>query len=371
MIVFVFRHLSKIARVTLQLGLLAIFFWFFGLPAIEKYQEKKVVMVESWRTTGGIPAPTLTLFANNDKINGTFQGTYKNGGFEQVCSDLKGNNTIENCINKNSNKKSDFLVDVLLGYRRQISLMSEQLVKEEFSMPREGRYHSLDFPFQMYHGTTFEDQIYLLLSHSFTYYFLLHDPHFFFGLYNPSYPMARLAAVNPNLTKNFYHYLIMTEVEELDLHEDPCNPDPDYSQQTCLKQSLSSQVGCRTRWDRWSCQDLPLCATIDQFRYIAGLQIEPNQNQLLKSLEGSILVVATLATVLMLLWPLKMHMSSLLSLRRSLMILIMQIIHMIQMIKMIKMIHMLPMIHMIQMIKMIQMIQMLQMIQIIQKVQTF
>ena len=135
-------------------------------------------------------------------------------------------------------------------------------------MPREGRYHSLDFPFQMYHGSTGQDTIYLLLSHSFTYYFLLHDPHFFFGLYNPSYPMARLAAVNPNLTKNFYHYLIMTEVEELDLHEDPCNPDPDYSHQTCLKQSLSSQVGCRTRWDRWSRQDLPLCATIDQFRYI-------------------------------------------------------------------------------------------------------
>ena len=168
-IVFVFCHLSKIARVTLQLGLLAIFFWFFGLPAIEKYQEKKVVMVESWRTTGGIPAPTLTLFAENDDKNGTFQGTYKNGGFEQVCSILKGSNTIENCIDKNSNKKSDFLGDVLIGFRRQISLMSEQHVKNEFSRPTYGKYYSLDLNFQMY--STFEDQICLLLSHSYQYYF--------------------------------------------------------------------------------------------------------------------------------------------------------------------------------------------------------
>lgn len=260
------RYVSKVARTALQLALLVIFFWFFGLPAIEKYQERKVMVVESWRSNWGMQAPVVTIFANNE-LNGTSLGTYKNGSFEQVCGSLKGNNTIENCIYKNSNKKSDFLVDVLLGYRRQISLMSEQNVKEEFSRPREGRYHSLDLNVQM--CSTFEDQIYLLLSHSFTYYFLLHDPNFFFGFYNPSYPMARLAAVNPNFTKNVYHYLIMTEVAELDLLEDPCNPDPDYSHQTCLKQSLSSQVGCRTRWDRWSRQDLPLCATIDQFRYIS------------------------------------------------------------------------------------------------------
>ena len=45
---------------------------------------------------------------------------------------------------------------------------------------------------------------------------------------------------------------------------------------------------------------------------IAELQIKPNQNHLLKNLEGSIFawlvgcLVITLATVLMLLWPLKM-----------------------------------------------------------------
>ena len=50
---------------------------------------------------------------------------------------------------------------------------------------------------------------------------------------------------------------------------------------------------------------------IETNKCIAELQIEPNQNHLLKNLEGSIfawllLLFVTLTTVLMLLWPLKM-----------------------------------------------------------------
>ena len=143
--------------------------------------------------------------------------------------------------------------------------MSEQHIKEEFTRPLYGKYYSLDFTFKI--SSSFQqDQIYFLLSQKFTYYFLLHDPNFFLGSYNPHYPMARVAAVNPNLTMNYYRYLTMTVVEELDLPEDPCNLDPDYNYETCLKQSLSRQVGCRTRWDRWSTLDIPLCKGIQQFR---------------------------------------------------------------------------------------------------------
>ena len=233
-------HLSKLklARNVLQLVLLATFFWFFGLPALEKYQERKVIVVESWKSDGGILAPGVTIFAYNNESNGTFHGSYKNGSFEQVCSSIKGNDTMENCIDKNSNTKSDFLVNILQGLKRQKSLMSEQHIKVEFSRPIYGKYHSLDLPLQM-SSNFFEDQVFLLLSHHFTYYFLIHDPNFFFGFYNPSFPMVREAAVNPNLTMNYYHFLIVTEVKELDVPEDLCQPDLDYSYQTCFKQSLS------------------------------------------------------------------------------------------------------------------------------------
>ena len=163
---YLFCNLYKFARVTLQLALLCIFFWFFGLPAITKYQEETVVVVESLRPTDGIPSPTVTIFANNDDLNGVHQGTYKNGGFEQVCSNLKRNNTIDDCIDKNSNEKSDFLVDILLGYKRPRSLMSVQNVNDEFTRPLYGRYHSLDFTFQI--CSRKQDQIFFILSNKFT-----------------------------------------------------------------------------------------------------------------------------------------------------------------------------------------------------------
>jgi hypothetical protein len=181
---FLARHLSKVARLTLQLALLAVFFWYFGLPAIEKYQERKVIVVESWRPTGGIPAPVVTIDASNDK------GT--TGDFEQVCSNLKGNEPIENCIANIS--VSDSMVDVLLGFKRQHSLMTKQNIKEEFTMPTWGRYYSLEAPLKI--TPDFEEsQIYFLLSYHYTYYITMHDPNFFPGFYNPNFPMVRETAI--------------------------------------------------------------------------------------------------------------------------------------------------------------------------------
>ena len=60
-------------------------------------------------------------------------------------------------------------------------------------------------------------------------------------------------------------------MEELDLPEDPCNTDPDYNFQACVRESLSSQVGCRTKWDRWSHKDIPLCTEMEQFNNYENL----------------------------------------------------------------------------------------------------
>ena len=123
-----------------------------------------------------------------------------------------------------NNQKTDIL-DVRAIHQRRVS------------RPLYGKYYSLDFPLPISSNYD-KDQAYILLSHNFTYYFLIHDP-YFFGFYNPSYPMVRKAAINPNLTLNYYHFLIVTNVEELDLPGDPCQPGPDYIYQTCFKQSLS------------------------------------------------------------------------------------------------------------------------------------
>ena len=59
-------------RLLLQILLLATFLHFFGLPAIEKYQKKEVMVVERTKDMDGIPlgypilrAPAKLLKAGN------------------------------------------------------------------------------------------------------------------------------------------------------------------------------------------------------------------------------------------------------------------------------------------------------------------
>ena len=72
--------------------------------------------------------------------------------------------------------------------------------------------------------------------------------------------------MNSKIADSVYHRIALTEVEELDVPEDPCNTDPDYNFDACIKESLSRQVGCRTRWDQWSDKDILPCSTMEQFR---------------------------------------------------------------------------------------------------------
>ena len=57
----------------------------------------------------------------------------------------------------------------------------------------------------------------------------------------------------------------LTEVQELDVPNDPCNADPKYNFRKCLKESFLRKVGCKTEWDDGKLEDLPLCASQEQF----------------------------------------------------------------------------------------------------------
>lgn len=49
-----------------------------------------------------------------------------------------------------------------------------------------------------------------------------------------------------------YHYLYLEPVrhEKMNRPEQPCNPDKGYKFNSCVKERVSSVVGCRLPWDR-------------------------------------------------------------------------------------------------------------------------
>ena len=85
-------------------------------------------MVESEKDTGGFFAPSITVLASKGwKGNATVEKCYSNE--EQVTH----NQTIEECIDKNSLNQSEVISDIFLGWERESFLGREDLIVEGLS----------------------------------------------------------------------------------------------------------------------------------------------------------------------------------------------------------------------------------------------
>ena len=234
---------KMVCRVLLQVLLLATFLSYFGLPAVQKFLARGVMVVRSTRE-GEVAAPAITIMAGKQEPGAPW--TAWKLGLEEACGGA-GNSTLGQCIESNTYPVSDFLKMATLGAVEMKSIFKD--VNEQFANSIDGKYCTFNVDTTI--GPDYKkDEFIFVLSRSFVYVILVHDPKFFFGSYNPVFPIVRSYLEASNKTENFYHDLMLTEVLELDLPEDPCNTDPGYDFQACFKRSLSSQVGCRTRWDR-------------------------------------------------------------------------------------------------------------------------
>ena len=76
----------------------------------------------------------------------------------------------------------------------------------------------------------------------------IHDPKYFYVSRNPNpgHPSVR-KHVNPEMLPYAYPFTL-TEVEELNVPDDPCNPDPSFNYRDCISESISRKVGCSVKW---------------------------------------------------------------------------------------------------------------------------
>ena len=72
---------SQGPRVLVQVLLLSAYLYFFGLPALEKFKAKEVMIVKTTKDTKGIPSPAFTLAVRNQFDKDT---CYKNTIFIRV-----------------------------------------------------------------------------------------------------------------------------------------------------------------------------------------------------------------------------------------------------------------------------------------------
>ena len=113
----------KGSRVLLQVALIFIFLHFFGVPAIKRFLAREVMVVNTLRNSGGkIAAPSITINARNPKTLRGWQGDERDS--EKYLLACLQRSDSEACVDNGTYSQSDVLDDVLLGYKKTLSLMN-------------------------------------------------------------------------------------------------------------------------------------------------------------------------------------------------------------------------------------------------------
>ena len=130
-----------------------------------------------------------------------------------------------------------------MGYKTRTALnLTKDMFIEDSTQPWNGKYYTLNLPFNI-GPIDFTDQLYLLLANTtlFTEIFV-HDPKFFVYSDTPGALPMEMVSFKTSTSYSHFYRLDLTEMNELNVPSDPCNPNLNYNFRNCLKKSVSGQV---------------------------------------------------------------------------------------------------------------------------------
>ena len=138
------------------------------------------------------------------------------------------------CIDKNSFNQSELINDIFLGWNRVSSVLGrEDLIVEGFAAKgRRAKYFTVNVGDKI-GPDSHKDQLFLELFYNNDCDIYVHDPRFFTLSSIPEALPALKRQILVNKTESHFYTLEMTEVEELDIAEDPCNNAEEYNFQVC------------------------------------------------------------------------------------------------------------------------------------------
>ena len=138
--------------------------------------------------------------------------------------------SIKDCIEKNTLSKREVIKNILLGFEKKEPLMEpEGFFVDEGFLNMDGRAQFFTVNLETHITPDYDNhQIYFELPFSMNFEILIHDRKFFTMSYIPTAMPFLFKALLMNETSNHYYQMVMTEMEELDLAQDPCVGDEQY-----------------------------------------------------------------------------------------------------------------------------------------------
>ena len=206
-----FARLKKWARTAVHILLAVIFFSWFGLPAIDRYAAKDVMIVTTSKKAEGIPAPSVTFVVRNQMSYGWKNKSDNVSTWDDIiryqCGDSED---IHDCVIEKAFSLQEVVKDVLIGFNTKKSLMNEGFWKEDFTTTINGRAHTFSSASRIGPDDTI-DQLFYILDYRFIYEIFIHDERFFIINTNPVGFPTIYRKMMPNSTLNYYYRIGLVE----------------------------------------------------------------------------------------------------------------------------------------------------------------
>ena len=259
-------------KLILQLLLFALFFYMYGLHALERLNKKSTIVIKTGKNTGGIAAPSFTISARSRSTGMGWKekqitNARSNDTLVHQCKDFE---TVEQCLDSQTFKQSEIIKGALLGYERKLSLMEDEGVwEEDFTYVRFGRSYTFQ-PNIRIGPEDDKEQLILLLNNKYIYDIFVHEKNFFILNDNRCALPSNYFRLIPDASNHskFFYKISATLHIELNIPEHPCVEDKQYNFGVCVKENLAQQVGCRPSWDVWSNQTIRNCTDIEEHRWV-------------------------------------------------------------------------------------------------------
>ena len=240
-------------KIVLQLALLGIFSYFFGAPSLVKYLDQKVIVSTSHHRSVSIPAPAVT-FCAKDPDTKAWRDVHS---LDLALNSCNASDNVFKCVGKMAWAREDVVLGAQKGYVLKKDLTDKTLWRSYFYKD----FSCFTFESDIMFGTNGDmDELEFFLNNSLVYKVYVHSPTFFLQNSFPIFPNNAFKII-PSKDCNSYLQLTLTEQQELNSVEDPCEAAEGYSFTSCVEQSIARQVGCGLAKGKE-----PPCSTKEQYR---------------------------------------------------------------------------------------------------------
>ena len=175
----------------------------------------------------------------------------------------KDGEDIRQCVQNNTFALKDSVQFLKQGKSGKMVMTDANEWTPDFTDTKTGMCYKFDKHFKI--GTGTNGAFIVGLNENITFFLFIHDPKLFIVNLNSLMPITQITKSGDKMTA---YEMIIVQHDNLDLPSKPCHPSPSYSLTSCIKETLSRDIGCRLPWDSQTEDRLPKCHHLDQYRWL-------------------------------------------------------------------------------------------------------